>query len=88
MRFPCAVLAALWIGLSGAAASAGEVTIQFDFTGSTLSILGGIITIPPGGGARDGPEWKSASTAVEMLFARFPRRAATPVSVGSESACA
>jgi len=49
MRFPCAVLAALWIGLSGAAASAGEVTIQFDFTGSTLSILGGIITIPPGG---------------------------------------
>ena len=49
MRFPSAVLAALWIGLSGAAASAGEVTIQFDFTGSTLSILGGVITIPPGG---------------------------------------
>ncbi len=49
MRQTCAALVALWIGLSGAAARAGEVTIQFDFTGSTLSILGGVITIPPGG---------------------------------------
>jgi hypothetical protein len=49
MRFPSAVLAALWIALSSAPASAGEVTIQFDFTGSTISILGGILTIPPGG---------------------------------------
>jgi hypothetical protein len=49
MRHTCAVLAALWLGLSGAAARAGEVTIQFDFSGSTLTMLGGILSIPPGG---------------------------------------
>jgi hypothetical protein len=49
MRHTCAAFAALWLGLASAAAQAGEVTIQFDFTGSTLSILGGVIMIPPGG---------------------------------------
>lgn len=49
MRRSFAVLAALWLGLVGTNARAGEVTIQFDFTGSTLSMLGGILTIPPGG---------------------------------------
>jgi hypothetical protein len=49
MRRSCAVLAALWLMLAGGAARAGEVTIQFDFSGSTLSLLGGILSIPPGG---------------------------------------
>ena len=49
MRQLCSLLAALWLGLSGASARAGEVTIGFDFTGSTISLLGGILTIPPGG---------------------------------------
>ena len=44
-----AALAALWLGLAAAPARAGEVTIAFDFSASTITMLGGILTIPPGG---------------------------------------
>ena len=49
MRRSRAVLATLLLCLWSATARAGELTIQFDFSGSTLSLLGGILTIPPGG---------------------------------------
>jgi len=49
MRRSRVVLVALWLGLASASARAGEVTIQFDFSGSTISVLGGILTLPPGG---------------------------------------
>ncbi len=49
MRSMRALVVALCFGLASVTANAGEVTIGFDFAGSTISILGGIITIPPGG---------------------------------------
>jgi hypothetical protein len=49
MRISRALFVALLLALSAAPARAGEVTISFDFSASTIEILGGIITIPPGG---------------------------------------
>jgi hypothetical protein len=44
--FVLSVLLSCWLG---AGAQAGTLTVNFDFTGSSISVLGGVINIPPQG---------------------------------------
>jgi hypothetical protein len=45
----CALWAVLLAWVGAAPASAGQILIDFDFGGSSLSVLGGLISIPPDG---------------------------------------
>jgi hypothetical protein len=51
MRTPFMLLRAIALAmlLLPAAASAGKLTVDFDFSGSSVSILGGLIDVPPDG---------------------------------------
>lgn len=72
----CAATAVALALLVGGNASAGSLTIDMDLSGSTLEILGGVITVPPDGSITGG----SASITVPASSATNPMSGPATVS--------